>query len=216
MRFKLLLIALMLFALVSLVNGAGCCTETKTGEFCKDVDSGLLCNSGYNDGVSCSQTSACVGGCCDLTQEGGSCSNGMIEYRCNSLGGNWDSNPQCLGVESCESVCCEIGGNRYWTSSGDCNNRNGNVDASIGNEIQCVSSNEEGCCADSCKYGYGGGCSEGGFFVGTSCGNVAKCKEEITSHASQGCGNTLDTKNDVYWFDSKVNREELIKLLHKV
>jgi len=211
MRFKLLLIALMLFALINLVNGAGCCTETKTGEFCKDVDSGLLCNSGYNDGVSCSQTSACVGGCCDLTQEGGSCSNGMIEYRCNSLGGNWDSNPQCLGVESCESVCCEIGGNRYWTSSGDCNNRNGDVDTSIGNEIQCVSSNEEGCCADSCRYGYGGGCSEGWFFADTSCSNVAKCKEEITSHASQGCGDTLDTKNDVYWFDSKGNKEELIK-----
>ena len=211
MKFKLLLIALMLFVLINLVNASGCCVETKTGEYCKDVDSILLCNSGYNDGVSYSQTSACVGGCCDLTQEGGSCSNGMIESRCSNLGGNWDSNSLCLGVESCESVCCEIGGNRYWTSSGDCNNLNGNVDAAIGNEVQCVSSNEEGCCADTCNYGYGGQCSEGGFFADTPCGNVAKCKEEITSHASQGCGNTVETKSNVYWFDSKGNREELVK-----
>lgn len=212
MRFKVFVV-FMFLGMVYLVYGAGCCVESVTGEYCVGVDSAVQCASGFNDGVDCSQTNACIGGCCDLTQEGGRCYKNMIESRCSGQGGNWDNNQLCLGVEGCENVCCEIGGVNLWTSYGDCNNRNGNVvsDTILQNEVSCVSSNEEGCCADNCRYGYGGGCSEGGFFGNEICSNVIGCKEQITSHVSQGCGDTPETKNDVYYFDSKGNREELIE-----
>ena len=80
-------------------------------------------------------------------------------------------------------------------------------DASVKSEIECVQKArgaEEGCClSDPCKFGTRESC-QGDFVSGKLCSVVTQC--ECTAQHSTGC---VDGFDEVYWFDSCGNKENI-------
>ncbi len=194
-----------------------CCFETFEGAICQDVPRTLAqesCTSPLQ--TKCSNTAECAIGCC-YDEEQGLCSTRSTKYSCESNGGIWKNEENCL-VAECEKGCCILGPNVEFTTERRCQflsmSKGYDVEFkdSLG-ELQCILLEEfaeEGACilaGKVCLFTSRQDCAtkNGEFNSGKLCSNEIfnnGCKKQI----SVGC---VEGKDEIYWFDSCGNRENI-------
>ncbi len=192
-------------------NPSGCCETTNRGDTCVYTTQNN-CAGNFQEGTQCEDASACNTGCCVVN---GQCGSTVSSETCQSQGGTF-FNQQCSAVSSCSQGCCQIGNNFVLTTALQCSEltEQSNIPRDqaiflpeVIDELSCSQqelNSQEGCCVDStglCTYTTKDACAEGNFQT-TQCSNVALCG--CKEHASKQCIN-----EDVYWFDSCGNKEEI-------
>ncbi len=209
-----------------------CCEKTKTGEYCT-LASATDCDPNYNSASvsSCSQASFCKSVCCIDNSEGNCYSNTPFSTCYNQINTTYDSNvPSCdpRVVSACRLGCCNLGGSYSLKTETQCKVEveklpeyfagQNYFNPSITNEYDCLQqgrSQEEGCCVSidgTCSYTSKDQCSTtsfvqqgAGFYKNTYCSDSSlNCG--CTSHAKKSC---IENSDDVYWFDSCGNKEEV-------
>ncbi len=227
MKPKLLLI---LFFLVIAINIAlaeeVCCEKTLSGEYCRFTDKSE-CDSNYRaNAASCDQTSYCKVGCCYSSDEG-QCFKNTPESACTAQGYSWNPSASCE-TSSCVKGCCTIGTESFFVTQTKCKQATSkypdikmSFDSSIKTEKQCLDksrSEELGCCVtkDSCTFTTRGNCNEDSGSLNETTNATAKgfYKDVLCSNDKLSCGcakqhHTECFGEDVYWFDSCGNRENI-------
>jgi hypothetical protein len=211
-----------------------CCEETIDEEFCVYTDEDN-CKPGVSRAaVTCDKTNFCALGCC-LDTDGG-CTDNVGKANCeNTLNSIYYGSFSCDKVGFCDEGCCEIGSNYRFITKRSCEvlidenfpflDVEDVWDGGIVNEEDCIYQaveDDEGCCVKEGEYGFEGDCdwtvrggcstlgledSEGGpgFYKNVYCSNEGlQC--DCVSNSYTGCDG-----EDVYWFDSCGNREELFE-----
>ncbi|MFA5173710.1 MAG: hypothetical protein WC438_00850 [Candidatus Pacearchaeota archaeon] len=191
-----------------------CCEQDKQGSYCQDYDSSVIsenCDS-YSP-VKCDNNANCVKGCCYST-ETGLCS---ISRKIN-CDGEFISGDATCGAVKCQKGCCTLGNNNIFTTPGNCEietqmlGLNLKFDASITSESSCIFltiADEEGACVigGSCRRMTGKQCktSGGSFSLGYLCSN-SELETDCEKESYTSC---IDGKDEVYWFDSCGNIENI-------
>jgi len=203
---------------------ANCCDTTTTGATCVQLttdECSTQC-SGSCIPTTCDQYSPCVEGCCYDSSEGW-CSMNSPRFTCEAGGGVW-SNSETCGIPECNLGCCILGTQARFVTEGQCQKLSAdasleiNYDAGITTEIEClaqVASLTEGACilsSGDCRflteqecYSLGADPTQGGFRAGYLCShpdlNSSCIKQNYTS--------CIEGKDEVYWFDSCGNKENI-------
>ncbi|MCX8159071.1 MAG: hypothetical protein N3D20_02165 [Candidatus Pacearchaeota archaeon] len=198
------------------------CIETKDGKYCQEYNSSI-CNSICKDNcipLEMDETEECKIGTCFDNFEG----NCIIspKKRCEQKGGIWYNEPNG-NVNVCEKRCCIIGEKTEFVTEKRCeilSKRKGiemNFKREITNEIDCwlaTKTQEEGACIigkeddyNVCKFGTRQECEQkrGEFYPNYLCSNP-ELKTKCERQKSSGC---VKGKDEVYWFDSCGNRENI-------
>ncbi|MBU2562046.1 MAG: hypothetical protein KKF68_00080 [Nanoarchaeota archaeon] len=203
--------------LISAQDILGCCTETNTGAKCQDL---VLGSDECKEALlpsQCKDTSNCKLGCC-IDEEEGLCSEKSPKDLCTSDGGTWKDNEVCNIIE-CQKGCCVLGTQTNYVTDARCGKLAGfygiekDFRQQIKTELECVllaESQEHGACIlgeDVCKFTTQGDCvnKEGEFHKDVLCSNPyleTSCEQQV----SVGCVEGLD---EIYWFDSCGNRENI-------
>ena len=196
---------------------SGCCLETKTGAICQEMSltDSASCADGLV-GTSCETVESCQKGCC-YNSGLGVCSMNSPKDKCESTGGEWNSDELC-NIEECQSGCCIIGTGASLSTSRECTllSREFNVDknflvldstgscgAYVGLSLEgaCLSDSTDFSNEKSCVYTNKGNCN-GEFKQGYLC-----TSEELNTSCEK-TKNTMcvDGKDQVYFTDSCGNR----------
>jgi hypothetical protein len=215
-----------------------CCEETIEGGMCVYTNEANCKTGALRSSVSCEQTSFCKLGCCIDGLEG-SCGSNVPKASCEKLENSvfYDSS-SCSSLEFCDMGCCEIGNNYRYTTKRACGvliDENFPLldveeawDPSFSNEFECIYQiveEDEGCCVEEGDYGFSGTCdwttrsgcetlgeedSSGGngFYQGIFCSDE-KLNCDCVAKDHKGCDGVAN--EDVYWFDSCGNREDLVE-----
>jgi len=206
-----------------------CCEETNTGNTCQNAVS-EECNPDFKvNPSSCEVTEFCESGCC-VSPDNGQCSKRTSKRDCEKVGGEFHPAPLCQFKE-CEKGCCVLGSETEWTTEKNCEFEADSIglpliwDGNVQSEIQCLFSAErdkEGACTyesgdeTKCIYTTSEDCnirhsinseSNPFFYKNSFCSNPelnTVCKKK--DH--KGC---VDGEEDVYWFDSCGNKEDVAK-----
>ena len=206
----------------------GCCADAKnTGEHCV-MTAESECESaatGFTP-ASCGQTSYCKAGCC-VSLDGG-CSAQVGRATCQALEGySWQDSANCE-IPQCQKGCCILGGAQcFYTTEKRCNRVTSEYEelafdfrTAIGTEYDCLNvckQQDEGCCVTeegkgtftaraSCPTREYDPSTGIGFFKDTFCSNE-NLDTGCEAHAKQDC---IEGKEEVFWFDSCGNREEIV------
>ena len=162
-------------------------------------------------------------GCCFDKNEG-LCTPNSIKTQCEAQqDGQWFSSASCE-VNQCEVGCCVLGQEAQVTTERRCEKLEelhgvpGKFDSSVKDELECVGladSQSEGACviADSeggentCKFGTKTECQSigGEFYENYLCSNP----DLNTNCEAQKSTNCVEGKDEIYWFDSCGNRENI-------
>lgn len=215
--------------LVSAATGV-CCEETTSGNSCQMAPA-ELCNQNYKIAPStCDTTTYCEIGCC-ISENTGLCNQATSQRDCKKIGGTFAHGESC-NVAACKKGCCVLGNQAKWTTEQNCkfegNTENKDLktewrfDENSNTELKClfnVEKDKEGACVfDSdgetrCVFGTLEECvkrtgSEAHFDrEGKFCSDPVlntTCK----AHNHKGC---VEKREDVYWFDSCGNKEEVVQ-----
>ncbi len=220
---------LLIFASLILVNFASaelvCCEKTISGDTCQYVDNSQCDASGKSAPTNCVFTSFCKPGCCFNLNDGRCYANMPLASCVNTEGNSFGDEPTC-NLPQCDVGCCIIGNEASLITQTRCKKETSNYPdlqmvfkENIKDEAECVAlarSSEKGCCvvnSDSCTYTTRANCElktgtdEGapGFFKDRYCSDqelICDC----VSHQKKGC---LPGSDDVYWFDSCGNPEDV-------
>ncbi|PIN92832.1 hypothetical protein COU54_05455 [Candidatus Pacearchaeota archaeon CG10_big_fil_rev_8_21_14_0_10_31_24] len=205
-----------------LQDGSNTCLLSKDGKICQEYIASE-CDS------KCSETciptgkknvASCKPGTCYNPVEG-ACSAGATQGACSANGGEWFDDPY-ENIQECREGCCLIGGQAKFLTEQQCNRQSQllNIDKEfrpdVRTEIQCLdlgTIKEEGACVfekefeRTCKFTDKSNCLKikGDFYSGKLCSNP----ELDTICEPQKTTNCVDGKNEVYWFDSCGNRENI-------
>jgi len=162
-------------------------------------------------------------GCCFDTVEG-LCSPNSYQSACEAEeNGQWLSDESC-NENQCEQGCCILGSESRLGTKRECERLEelhgipGRFDSSIQDELTCVGlsqSQSEGACVienseggkNACKFGTKSECQSigGNFYQDYLCSNP----ELETSCEKQASTNCVEGKDEIYWFDSCGNRENI-------
>ena len=201
-----------------------CCEKTLDssefmGESCiyTELNNCDTSNGLQGSGIACEQTTYCQPTCCI---KDGECVQNTLRSQCIAEGGTPREGADC-NIKQCQQGCCMLPDQTLFTTQVACGNliedfQNLNInevfDASITTEEQCLlasRSSEEGCCVtqDSCSFGTRAQCNQqsGEFNLDTLC-SYPSLGCEVTAQHSLGC---LPDRNEVYWFDSAGNPENI-------
>jgi hypothetical protein len=97
----------------------GCCTETKNGEICQNMNLADKTNCKTSLlSTDCSNVDECMSGCC-FDSSNGLCSLNSPKAKCTENGGNWSYNPACM-IQECVLGCCVLGDNAAQTTLREC------------------------------------------------------------------------------------------------
>jgi hypothetical protein len=209
------------------IPGEVCCEETNPGNSCQNTQA-TNCNPEFKVApTTCETTDFCEIGCC-ISSENGLCSKRTSERDCSKIDGIFESEALCQ-VNPCELGCCVLGSETKWTTEKNCqfegNSQNKDIptewltDEDHNTDIKCKFSSQKqnkGACTynsndeKKCVYETLEECvsrtgSLSNFFDGTICSNpeletICKAKDH------QDC---LEGEEDIYWFDSCNNQEEI-------
>jgi len=206
----LIVISIFMISLAKPVSAAdACCERTIVGTSCI-YTANSNCDSAFNIlDSSCESTSFCQIGCC--VDNNGGCHVNVAKATCLEAGGGWSLN--CNEGE-CEKNCCVVSGECSYVTERRCDNIIASYGITefdfrdVGSEQECVDvcrGDEEGCCVDDfgCEHTNRDDC-EGDFNYGQYCSGINSCNAE--SHSRKEC-----YEDDVYWFDSLGNREDLVE-----
>ncbi len=203
-----------------------CCEKTKSNDFCQYTEQSNCDDHYKNDAVTCDQTSYCKPVCC-VDENTGTCFKEVPVASClNKQNSTVISDAQCQS-DVCKKGCCQIGNQCRLSTQESCFieaskypdlPKDNLFHADITDEFTCINAcrqEEEGCCVsgESCSYTTRGTCTtsgeEGnggdGFYHGVYCSDQ-RLSCGCQQHAKKGC---VEGKEEVYWFDSCGNREEV-------
>ncbi|MFH0936344.1 MAG: hypothetical protein V1815_01540 [Candidatus Woesearchaeota archaeon] len=224
--FEIFIIICAIFSvyLVQPVNAQqkACCEKTNSNQYCQytTVDQ---CNQNYNIAyTSCEQTSYCKLGCCYNSNEG-RCFKNTPRSLCSSQNSTWREDVNCE-IAQCSKGCCVLSNECSFVTQTQCKKAatqygvNMTFKEELKTEKECLDqcrSEEKGCCVHSdntCNFGTRASCTETsnnstlvGFHKDTLCSNDAlPC--ECAKQTYTGC---LPDKDEVYWFDSCGNPENI-------
>jgi len=198
-----------------------CCLETNEGAVCQDIISGTASSTHPKScanpvPTSCDNVPDCEKGCC-YDSILGLCSTGSSRKKCEVDGGEWYSGASCL-IQQCQQGCCVLGSNTEFTTEKGCEwlslQQGFDKDfKDISGELECLilsASQDEGACvleAGRCNFVTEVECLERqGDFYDVYCsddqlkefGVICEEKDHV------GCYD-----NNIYWFDSCGNRENI-------
>jgi hypothetical protein len=210
-------------------EGLWTCALDKNGTRCQEYQAQIcnsLCTTSCFPGLRADFAECKLGTCLDATE--GTCSPNSPKAACEQQGGSWDAR-QKSEITECREGCCLIGNQALYKTEQQCNtlrDRLGQpiIFTPVDSELQCIAmanKGEEGACVletvdfdkNNCKFTTKEQCTtlSGNFYKGMLCSNpslgTACVKQKRT-----GC---VDGKDEVYWFDSCGNRENIYDSLHK-
>jgi len=191
-----------------------CCTSS-----CQDLP-GLTCESqcgGECLPTRCEETTMCEKGCCFDNQEG-LCGLESPKKTCEEDKGNWSSDNNC-NVAECQKGCCLLGGEGLFVTETRCEwlSTNRGLQPEFlpnkRNELACLAEaygQAEGACvlaSGDCRFVTGSECSQtnGNFFANQLCSHPnlnSSCERQASTDCVVG-------RDEVYWFDSCGNRENI-------
>jgi len=180
------------FIFLSSVSSETCCEKTINNLICQSGQ----CNGNYRSSPnSCSEVDFCNGYCIDTTE--GTCAPSP-QLACGD--GQWI---QDYDGSLCENGCCYHGDNAEFITLARCNIKQGTWDSSVLINECRVLSQEFGACniGERCTYTTEEDCisnQNGNFRAGVFC-------HMPPQHDHKKC-----FENDVYWFDSEGNREDIV------
>jgi len=193
-----------------------CCLETIEGAICQNIASITpeICVDNPIP-TKCDQVSECQLGCCFDSDEG-LCTTGSPKKECEDSNGEWDPQASCL-IQECQKGCCILGNNAQFITETRCEwlslQHGFEKDfRDINSELECLAlsaSQDEGACIlnNICTRQTEIEClsNSGDFYNGYLCsylGLNTNCERQ----ASVGC---FTGKDEIYWFDSCGNRENI-------
>jgi hypothetical protein len=209
-----------------------CCELTKSGEFCSYTTQ-EQCDPKYASApTNCERTSLCKLGC-GYDTDAGRCFKNTPRAACDGKEDCvWDASESCE-IPQCELGCCTVGDQAVYTTKANCRNIVSEFpgvpmifDETIESEFSCINSvrsQEKGACVSSdgsCDFTTRESCIESaetltenatianpnvGFHSGFLCSNP-KLGTNCAPQQYTGC---LDDKDEVYWFDSCGNAENI-------
>jgi len=199
-----------------------CCSKLKNGATCQNIISTQCASDCAGDCLptKCENIAGCKPGCCIDNNEG-TCSLNTPKDSCK---GTWSQDKGC-NINECRNGCCVIGSQAVFTTDKRCDKISSSYGLvkdfkkSITTEIGCLqlaNSAEEGACIfklgteKSCRFTTKADCLKltkeaTSFFPGYLCSNPSlniTCQKQVKT----GC---VDGKDEVYWFDSCGNRENI-------
>jgi len=211
-----------------------CCERTRDGAFCMYTDASQ-CDPPFKKAPAfCEDTSFCTLGCC-FDSDSGECFSNTAYSECTQLDGTWKAGA-CTDTPQCSVGCCQLENQAFLSTLTKCkqvvsqySDSEPDFDASIQDEFTCVNSvlsAEQGCCVkeDSCSFTTRADCglleprpttgnetNKGpetqdksvGFYPEILCSSDSLVCTGAKQH-HLGCYN-----EDVYWFDSESNRENI-------
>jgi len=201
-------------------GGANTCLLSKSGEYCKQYPSSSCDNECSTSCIRAplSQVNECHGTCYNPIN--GVCTFNSPKALCPS---NWinDSNGN---VNQCRLGCCVLGQKTSLVTDQECSYLSSGLGiqkdfrASVTNTISCLAL-ENNKISGACLYGNERQCRfvtkeecqnsiKGQFFENSLCSNSA-LNTSCEKQASTGC---VEGKDEVYWFDSCGNRENIFSV----
>jgi hypothetical protein len=194
-----------------------CCPETKEGAICQNIASTDKESCAVAQiATSCDYVSDCKRGCC-IDEEEGLCTTKTTKQKCEGEGGEWKDEENCL-IAECQKGCCVLGNNAEFVTEKRCSLLSlfyGFEKDFRGykSEVECLAlsvSQEKGACVldgGNCKFSAETECLNlgGDFYKDNLCSNPILntiCEKQ----KSTGC---VEGKNEIYWFDSCGNRENI-------
>jgi hypothetical protein len=201
---------------VSAEEGFNCCTETNDGGICQNVPSNYENCATELVPKECDSHPECQTGCC-IDNEEGLCTTMSPREKCEEENGKWDSDKYCNILE-CQKGCCVLGGEVQFVTEKRCEYLSGIFgfekdfrDLKYEYECFALSKNQgEGACVfedKTCKFGTESECFNlGGEFSKGSLCSRSDLNTRCEKQASIGC---VEGKDEIYWFDSCGNRENI-------
>src|SRR4030042_2655256 len=198
-----------------------CCPETNGGAICQPVSSSETgtCKTEPIP-TSCENTIECDIGCCYST-ESGICSPNSPKARCINDGGTWDDDEAC-SISECEKGCCVLGSSVNYMTEKRCEVESGLLgfqkifDSTASSELDCMvlslGINQGACVFDNgiCRRNTEENCFQqgGDFYKSYLCSHPA-LNTTCERQSYTGC---VEGKNEVYWFDSCGNEENIYSI----
>ena len=206
-----------------------CCAETLSADTCSYVGASECKPGALQAATTCDKTSFCKLGC-GFDQDSGMCFKSTPRYSCEQ-GGNctWSESPTC-DIPQCSQGCCTLSNECSFTTQIQCKKITSQFEdiemdfkEEITDELTCVNqcrSLEKGACVSddgSCKFTTREAClfetpgelnSTGplvGFHPDRLCSNP-QLGTECAAQQKTGC---LPNADEVYWFDSCGNPENI-------
>ncbi len=206
-----------------------CCSETVGGEHCQYTEASQCKPGALQASTSCAQTSFCKLGC-GFDQESGRCFKNTPKSTCQANGKcTWTESPSC-DIPQCERGCCVLSNECSFVTQLQCKritsqfkDLNMTFDESINDEFACINqcrSFERGACVKedgSCTFTTRTECDSQatlqvnqtgpliGFHPNRLCSNP-QLGTECAAQQRTGC---LPNADEVYWFDSCGNPENI-------
>ena len=215
---------------VKAANQACCEKLQSSNDYCIFTDETQCANDKLKQvGTTCENTDFCAIGTCYNTNTG-ECSNPVSKAKCIAEGGSFDIKPK-EELPICQEGCCVRPDGCDITTKNECKvalqsysqiTFEDAFDVSITDETECSNickSAEVGCwipddpASESCKFGFRSEFTGGQFRTGVYCSNVQEC--ESTKEYQKGCLSPqqqqyFDDSDNVYWFDSSGNPEQVV------
>lgn len=204
-----------------------CCERTNSAEPCRYTQKSN-CDPAYDirEFQTCEESDICKTGCCIAPD--GSCSKQVSKGTCEALEGyTFDPDANC-NIPKCSKGCCVLGGAAcLYSTEKKCNSVLQEYPEltkdyrPIGSEQECTDvcrAVDKGCCVrddGTCKYEARGTCTlqdgtgSTGFYNEVFCANDAldqNCGQCVANQGGKAC---VEGSEDVYWFDSCGNQEDV-------
>ena len=203
-----------------------CCPVTNDGAICQDVPYTDTETCDNPIPASCDKVADCKIGCC-FDESEGLCATNSPKVECENNGGIWKDSKNCE-IEECRKGCCVLGSNVRFTTERECEvaaeSRGFEKDfrADITTEYECLAlaeTQKEGACVietknsesgevgNTCRFTTEAECLKigGRFYEGLLCSNPS-LETGCERQSYIGC---VEGKDEIYWFDSCGNRENI-------
>ncbi|MFH1307925.1 MAG: hypothetical protein ABIH72_03665 [archaeon] len=205
-----------------------CCEVTNNNSICQEMvweQCGGQCQGGFSGCFPgfCEDTTNCDYGCCFDSYQG-TCASNSPKAKCEQDGGQWFDEPAC-NIAECQKACCVLGDETQFVTRDRCNyladyyGFDFDFRPDVIYEIECIalaSTTSTGACVyygedeNNCEFISQQECQSSGgeFHEDVLCSN-SELETNCTRQASTGCADNKNKYNEVYWFDSCGNMENI-------
>lgn len=206
-----------------------CCSETVDGEFCQYTGQSNCKPGALQAATTCEQTSFCKLGC-GFDQTEGACFKNTPKFTCDQRGNcQWLESPSCA-IPQCQQGCCVLSNECSFTTQLECKKITSQFKdiemtfkEEIDTELACINqcrSFERGACVssdgscrfttrDSCPFDTPDTVNVTGALVGFHKDRLCSNPQLGTECAPQQSTGCVPDRDEVYWFDSCGNPENI-------